>query len=470
MGQPRVCLIVDNPLRDLDGMVLLGWTLAQKGAEVFLVPMYQQATEVAALMPDLVLVNYLRVNNQKLVKAYSECGILVGVLDTEGAVFTSVESGLTNLVAKANPSHVDVYCLWGQRQYDSFVEHDIMPKEKLYITGCPRYDFCADPWKSSLPRIEMDAGPMILVNTRFPVLFPRFQRGLEDELNTMRKLGFEDSYIGESVREYYLVWSELINVLADLAKLFSEAVFVVRPHPFENKTIYEQVFGDIPNIKVIQKDTVLPWLNSALLLIQKGCSTALEASFLGVEPVSLDWIDAPLFNNEVVAAVSHSVQSPKELTEIVGRALNGSPLRPTSGIIQRREQIVSDWFYAIDGESAERVANAVLETIDKKRCDRMNHKPVKLMTHRGLTKAGLRSFCSFLGTRVLGFKQYDRLRCCLTGKPRTVSKVFSLEDVQTITDRLSKVAKATKAISVERVKNRHCHLKAVAHCSIRLSA
>ena len=91
MGQPRVCLVVDNPLRDLDGIVLLGWTLAQKGAEVFLVPMYQQAFEVAALLPDLVLVNYLRPNNRRLVEAYSKGGILVGVLDTEGGVFNSVE-------------------------------------------------------------------------------------------------------------------------------------------------------------------------------------------------------------------------------------------------------------------------------------------------------------------------------------------------------------------------------------------
>ena len=470
MAQPRICLIVDNPLRDLDGVVLLGWTLAQKGAEVFLVPMYQQASEVAALMPDLVLVNYLRINNQRLVKAYSECGILVGVLDTEGGIFTSVESGLTNLVANAGPSHVDMYCLWGQRQYDSFIEHRVLPEEKLYITGCPRYDFCVDPWRSALPDVEMDGGPMILVNTRFPVLFPRFQRGLEDEMNIMRTLGFEDSYIGESVRQCYLVWAGLVKVVADLAKSFSQVVFVIRPHPFEDRTIYEHILRDIPNIRIIQEKTVLPWINASLLLIQKGCSTALEASFLGVEPVSLDWIDAPLLHNDLVAAVSHSVKSPKELRGIVERTLNGSPLSPTSRIKEQRGQMVSDWFYAIDGGGSERVANAILETIDKRRNNQGKRKPVRLMTRDGLTKAGLRSSLNFLGTRTLGFNKYDRLRCFLSGRPRTISKSFGLADVQSITERLSKVAKNLKVIRVEKVKNRHCSLKAVAHCSVRLSA
>lgn len=469
MGQPRVCLVVDNPLRDLDGMVLLGWTLAQKGVEVFLVPMYQQAFEVAALLPDLVLVNYLRPNNQRLVEAYSKSGILVGILDTEGGVFNSVEQGLTNLVAKSEPSNVDLYCLWGRRQYDSFIEHNILPKENLYITGCPRYDFCADPWKSALPRFGMDDGPMILVNTRFPVIFPRFQRGLRDEINIMLKLGFEDSYISESVRQCFLVWAEMINVIAGLAKSFSKAVFVVRPHPFEDRRIYEQVFKDIPNIRIIQEQTALLWINSSLLLIQKGCSTALEASFLGVEPVSLEWIDAPMLHHEVVAAVSHPVKSRENLFDIVENTLKGNPLSPTSQMSRQRQQVVNNWFCAIDGKSSERVANAVLETISKRGNNCVKHNPAKIIMHNGFTKAGLKSYVHFLGTRTLGFGKYDKLKSHLLRKPRTISKEFSLEDVRSITERLSKIAGDFKAVKAEKVRNEHCYLKMVAHCSIRLS-
>ena len=53
--KPHVCLLVDNPLRDLEGLVLLGWQLAAKGATVTLVPMYEQGFDVPALRPDLVL-------------------------------------------------------------------------------------------------------------------------------------------------------------------------------------------------------------------------------------------------------------------------------------------------------------------------------------------------------------------------------------------------------------------------------
>jgi hypothetical protein len=45
-------------------MVMLGWNLALKGAEVFLVPMTQQVYEMGTLAPELSLVNYLRVVQQ----------------------------------------------------------------------------------------------------------------------------------------------------------------------------------------------------------------------------------------------------------------------------------------------------------------------------------------------------------------------------------------------------------------------
>jgi len=87
----KICLIVDNPLRDLDGMVLLSMHLAERGADVYLVPMYTQGYEVPAICPDFVLMNYARTANAELIKAYSRAGIVVGVLDTEGGIWESPE-------------------------------------------------------------------------------------------------------------------------------------------------------------------------------------------------------------------------------------------------------------------------------------------------------------------------------------------------------------------------------------------
>jgi len=136
---------------------------------------------------------------------------------------------------------------------------------------------------------------------------------------------------------------------------------------------------------------------------------------------------------------------------------------------RQREQVVNNWFYAIDGKSSERVANAVLKTINKRGDNCAKHNPAKIIMHNGFTKAGLKNFVHFLGTRTLGFGKYDKLKSYLLKKPRTISKEFGLKDVRLITDRLSKISDDFKAVNVQRVRNEHCYLKMVAHCSIRLS-
>ena len=81
----KVCLIVDNPIRDLEGIILIAWHLAKKNIICYIVPIYCQAFDVISLKPDLVLVNYLRPNNVNLLLRYKKENIKICILDTEGS-------------------------------------------------------------------------------------------------------------------------------------------------------------------------------------------------------------------------------------------------------------------------------------------------------------------------------------------------------------------------------------------------
>ena len=60
----RVALLVDNPYRDLPGLVLVATRLCQEGVICYLVPFNLQGSEIWALAPDFVLLNYLRTVNE----------------------------------------------------------------------------------------------------------------------------------------------------------------------------------------------------------------------------------------------------------------------------------------------------------------------------------------------------------------------------------------------------------------------
>ena len=63
--KPRIALLVDNPYRDLPGLVLVAWRLCQNSATCYLVPMNLQRGELWPLVPDFVLLNHFRTIYEK---------------------------------------------------------------------------------------------------------------------------------------------------------------------------------------------------------------------------------------------------------------------------------------------------------------------------------------------------------------------------------------------------------------------
>ena len=276
---PRVCLVVDNPLRDLDGLVLLGRELAQSGIETMLTPMYEQSFDVAAFEPDLVLVNYVRPNNRDLLIRYKEKGIRVGVLDTEGAGGRSA-SEFAQLVAHGGAADiVDFYCVWGPAQLEALAP---LLGERLRLTGCPRYDYCAQPWRQALHRPDLPPG-YVLINTNFPTVNPRYSGGARDERRTVVRVGFSKDMANAYLAAAQRALAGMVELSGKLAERLPEQRFVLRPHPFESMDVYREL-ERLPNFSVRQQGTSLDWLEGASLLLHLNCSTAVEATMLGVEP------------------------------------------------------------------------------------------------------------------------------------------------------------------------------------------
>ena len=145
----RICLIVDNPIRDLQGLTLLCYFLAKNDFEAYLVPMATQQWDIALIKPDMVVVNYLRPANREFVRNYKKAGVKVCVLDTEGGVFKDIHEGFLKFVKNGFPEHVDLYCVWGQGQKKALLSEKVLDEKKIAVTGSPRYDMCALPWRGA---------------------------------------------------------------------------------------------------------------------------------------------------------------------------------------------------------------------------------------------------------------------------------------------------------------------------------
>jgi hypothetical protein len=72
-----------------------------------------------------------------------------------------------------------------------------------------------------------------------------------------------------------------VELVHKLAAERPDVTFVLRPHPTDDVTYFEAVFGGVPNIKVVREGTVAPWLLACRAMIHDGCTTGIEAHLFG---------------------------------------------------------------------------------------------------------------------------------------------------------------------------------------------
>jgi surface carbohydrate biosynthesis protein len=414
--RPLAALIVDNPLRDLDGLVLLAATLARHGLRAALVPMYEQGFDIPALEPDVVVANYVRANNRDLLARYRALGARIVVLDSEGAAGRSAED-YARLVARMEPAAlVDDYCVWGRSRHEALLASNALPAARLHLTGCPRYDFCAPPWTAALAPVPLASG-FILVNTNFPLPNPRFARSAEEERRTLERVWGDSGYVDAVDRDARVAFEGMLRAIEALARRFRAREVVVRPHPFESMAPYGQLRHE-GNLQVRQEGTSLEWIHGASLLVHQNCSTAVEAVMLGREPVSLEWLSTEALRLPGPSAVSRGVANEAEMEYEVEALLSGCASPVAADLAAARREAVEQLFFANDGRASERVAQVVLRALERP-------------AGRRAPRRAARSVVVELARGVVGYSAMQRLR------KRHAAKAFEAGEVQAILRRIA---------------------------------
>ena len=95
----------------------------------------------------------------------------------------------------------------------------------------------------------------------------------------------------------------------------------------------------------------------AVAVIQRSCTTAIEAALAGVPGLSPQWIPAPSVN-PMAEAVSEPCESYAELESHLRSILSGS-YRRSAAVSSQLESVVRDWFCSSDGRAYERVGEAI---------------------------------------------------------------------------------------------------------------
>ena len=360
----RIALVVDNPCRDLPGLVLLAMHLCQEGVTCYLVPFNLQNNEIWFLNPDFVLLNYLRRNNESLAETLAKLGIRFGVLDTEGA--PRLEVYVKTLAPTSTLRYrISCYCCWGAKLAEHLNQEGWYRDEQIMVTGAPRFDFYVHPWREAAlrasPYAETYPRPIVLIMGNFPLANPRFTSPEQEGRMMTELFGYNRSDIinWQNIQRQTLLG--MVNLANNLAMRFAQVTFVYRPHPFERLETYLGLLEQRDNLHLVKMGTVDGWLLRASAVIHRSCFTAVEAGIAGIPAFQPGWIptSAKLPTSE---AVSIQCETEKELSQTLESVLTGNFVRPAY-IQYRLDEVIHDWFFQIDGRAHERVAECILRNL-----------------------------------------------------------------------------------------------------------
>lgn len=435
----KVALVVDNPLRDLDGLVLLAWQLARQGVEAWLVPMYDQSFDVRAIGADFVLLNYIRPNNIDHFYAYKAEGIKVGVLDTEGIAGRSPEEFAGFVGKTGGAKFADLYCVWGPSQLNALQSANVSSVDKLVLTGCPRYDYCAEPWKKALVRPNV-ASDYVLINTNFALTNPKFSTGTDTELQTMLKVGFASDVASQFVKDAKVAHEGMIELVQNLVDQFPNEHFVLRPHPFENKEPYLNIKHN-GNFEIRQEATSVEWLNYCKALIHLNCSTALEARMLGKVALSPGWLDTETIRIPGPFSVSSHAETLEQFVDLFREVVD-----PQFSSKQLPDSYIDNLYFRVDGNSAKRVAEAIV-----------NAQQAPAKHNQVLPAASFKSKLILFARNILGYGLSTRIalmRANSMMSEKKKSKLISIDYVRALAERIAvATGQPEKAVEVSEMNS-----------------
>src|SRR6185312_9329557 len=353
-----------------------------------------------ALAPDFVLFNYLRRTNQALGARLVEAGIPFAALDTEGGVWPEPGSYAELLWTDASLRRqaAGLYC-WGRRMADYLVAEGFFDRPQIALTGCPRFDFYHPSWRAVLAKDDSGKAPgppQILVNTNFSTRNPRFAT-VEQKIATAKaNIGWSESRIREILDIEERAILQFIEITRRLAREHPECRVLLRPHPFEDLAWYQRELRAYPNVLVDNQGPVQSVLFESALVVQRSCTTGIEAGLIGTPTLSPQWITPP-YLMPTAEAVSVPCGDAAELASLTDAILAGryTPPPDIAGAIQA---MITEWFHAIDGESYRRVANAIMVAAPRRpvRASSFARQRLYLDDDAGVPLTGVRA----LGARV----------------------------------------------------------------------
>lgn len=227
----------------------------------------------------------------------------LAVWDEEGLVWASPEVYWRTKVHGPNLSLPALLIAWGEANAAAWRDHPEYSGIPIALAGNPRTDLLRTAFRtcfdSELNVIRQRHDAFVLINTNFSRV-NHFQPRQNRHLKWLRENKPHNPRAGFA-RHKWGLYQAFLSMLPELVHALPNTRFVLRPHPSEDRQVWDELAARLPNLVVDRGGNIVPWLMAADVVIHNGCTTAIEACLLecpaiAYRPLASDRYDHPLPN------------------------------------------------------------------------------------------------------------------------------------------------------------------------------
>lgn len=375
--KPPLIIPVENQVRELDAKILLSCVAAPRGFACIIGSRLELDFRIASFPRSLYLSKSMTERSVKMFRIMRKLGHEIVAWDEEALVHQPPETYYSRRLSPVAIKQLSHLFAWGEDNACLWHEYPGLPQDMpIHLTGNPRGDMLRPEihgyFEQEAENLRTTYGDFILINTNFsnvnafspsqnlflpqsaPGETPRFGRAA---VGMSRKFA-------EGLRDYKkAIFEDFKHLIPVLEKAFPTLSIVVRPHPIEDPTIYQEIASQCKRVHVLNQGNVIPWLRATRVLVHNGCTTGIEAYVMGVPAVAYqatvnDYYDTGFYRLPNV--LSHQCFDFEALRKTLGKIISGE-LGAAKG--EERKSLMGHYLAAQDGPLACQRIVDVLEKI-----------------------------------------------------------------------------------------------------------
>jgi surface carbohydrate biosynthesis protein len=349
----KIFLPVEIKAREFHSKVLFSLFAAEHGFEVFLGGQCELWDRLPKLGKGIYIDKSTAITKRYWYRYFRSLGNNIVAWDEEGLVIFSDEVFHATRMDPECFEQVDTYFAWGPNEMRAILSKYPHAADKVFATGNPRIDLLRegirDYCASSVQRLRETHGPIILVNTNFPIYnnFKGFDAGLKifDDYPMASFHDFKAKYL-EFTRRGYEGFMDAIPLIRNA---FPSHTIIIRPAPVENSDPWVERFGADDGIVVTKEGNVVEWIQAADAVIQFNCTTAVESFLLGVPVIAYRCVRSDMLEPELPNACSMDAFSQEELISQLSHAIQARRNKEKIVLPAEKQQIVDRYIADLDG-------------------------------------------------------------------------------------------------------------------------